>query len=142
MIWVLIIMDKVIKRIKNAFKKKKTKRNINTDSLEKNETSSQDMLLKHSLIMKAITKKQPIKNVFNSPLTKLLWTYSISDYITTDHIPEITINGSPAKQIAQVFFEEHQNFSNINIDELLIQLDDKRYNQAFKTEKRFPEPVN
>ena len=59
------------------------------------------MFFEYDLIHDAISRKKPIKNLFNSTVDGLLDGYVVSDYVTTEHIPEIKLNGNPAKESAR-----------------------------------------
>lgn len=94
------------------------------------------MLLKHDLVLDAITKSRPIGKLFNSTVGNLLDDYVVSDYVTTDNIPEIKLNGNhPAKLDAQSFYDKHQYLMPIEIGDTLKKFD---FVNEYREQQVFP----
>ncbi|SDG83306.1 hypothetical protein [Nitrosomonas sp. Nm132] len=93
------------------------------------------MFLTHELINDAITKKIPIKKLFNSSIDKLLDNYVVSDYVIADHIPEIILNGGPAKESARFFFEKYRFLAKFDISNILVKYD---FVSQYDVHKKFP----
>lgn len=94
------------------------------------------MLMKHELVLDAITKSRPIGKLFNSTVGNLLDDYVVSDYVTTDNIPEIKLNGNhPAKLDAQSFFDKHQYLMPIEIGDTLKKFD---FVNEYREQQVFP----
>lgn len=92
------------------------------------------MILGHELILDAITKKRPVGKLFKSAVRTSLDDYFVSDYVTTDNIPKIILDGNPAKLDPRSFFEKHQYRMPIKIDGILKKFN---YVKGYQTQKKF-----
>lgn len=93
------------------------------------------MFFEYDLIHDAISRKKPIKNLFNSTVDGLLDGYVVSDYVTTKHIPEIKLNGNPAKESARFFFKKYRYIAKLDISNTLIKYD---FGSQYQLIKKFP----
>lgn len=93
------------------------------------------MFFEFDLINHAIIRKKPIKNLISSTIGDLLDDYVVSDYVTTEHIPEIICDGNSAKESARRFFKKYRYIAKLDISAILIKYDFSSQYQLFK---KFP----
>jgi hypothetical protein len=76
-----------------------------------------------------------------SPRTDLirgsLDDFIVSDYVTTENIPQINLNGIDVKAVPSIFFKDCQYLTSIDINEILEGTNDD-FVTAYKDERIFP----
>lgn len=97
------------------------------------------MILDNDLLMDSISNQKLIGKLIMSSVGKLLDDYKVNDYVSTDKIPEIKLDGTLMKSPASSFFERYQYITSFEIDEILSLVPSEFANE-FKAHKRFPFP--
>jgi len=95
------------------------------------------MILKSELVQKAVSKQRPIGRLFKSVAGELLDDYKVSDYITSERIPEAKLVGMSVKRSAEFYFENHRLIMSLRIDDLLKYYD-ANFVKEYHAQKRFP----
>lgn len=80
---------------------------------------AQKMILDGGLVYDAIVKKKPLSKLFKTNVEQLLNDYVVQDYVTSEKIPDITINGHPGKMPVSVFYEKYRYLMEVEIDDVL-----------------------
>jgi hypothetical protein len=95
----------------------------------------QKMILDNGLVYDAIVKKRPLSKLFNSNVEELLDDYVVQDYVTSENIPDVEINGHPGKTPVSVFYEKYRYLMEAEINDAL-----KRYGyeSAYARQVHFP----
>lgn len=95
------------------------------------------MILDHGMIYSAITNRTSLKELFKGSGMGSFSDYIIKDYVMTEHIPAVHVNGSEtktAKLLPADFYPQHQYFSSLDLHNILINY---RYHGEYSKRKKF-----
>jgi hypothetical protein len=77
------------------------------------------MFLDQDRVAAAISSKRRIGKLFRSQFEGLMDAYVVRAYIANDQIPDVVVDGTPAKCPASSFFAEHRYLMPIDVNPVL-----------------------
>ena len=98
------------------------------------------MILSEAKVREVIESQSTVLQFVRSRLVHgLLDDYVVADYITSENIPEITVDGEPERLSVDEFFDGHRHLMRIIPEEILSHFDEEIGNE-YEKHTGFPYP--